>query len=411
MNRSHPLRWTLSAALLSASLTLACGEEEQPPAGDAGVLEDASSSTPDASTSLPDAAAPDADAIPRNGIGVLGYESHSIDQVELLEIGREGLRVPRALAFNPQGDGELWVVNRADDSTVTYFKVGTAEQTQVKIIDPFAEHFMEEPSSIAFGAPGTFATCQESRNTYNNRVAPNDFMGPALWSSDMDVYGKSNPEAVDFLGFDLGSHLDMLHESPNCMGIAWEKDNVYWTFDGMSGSISRYDFQADHGVGFDDHSDGIIARYVAGQVSRVENVPSHMQLDHETGLLYVADTGNARIAVLDTASGLRGNNLPSKEPGVQHYSMDSAIFNTLVDSAGGELIHPSGLAILGELVFVTDNANGRISAFDKETGARVDWLDTGFPERSLMGLTFDAQGRMYLVDAVTPRVVRISSKP
>lgn len=411
MTRSATRRLTLCASLLALPLAIACGEEEAPPAGDAGVVEDSGSSAPDASSSLPDASAPDADPIPRSGIGVLGYESHSIDQVELLEIGREGLRLPRALAFNPEGDGELWVINRADDSTVTYFKVGTSEQTQTKVIDPFALHFMEEPSSIAFGAPGTFATCQESRNTYNDRVAPNDFMGPALWSSDMDIYGKSNPAAVDFLGYDLGSHLDMLHESPLCMGIAWEKDNVYWTFDGMSSSISRYDFQADHGVGFDDHSDGIIARYVSGQVSRVEDVPSHMQLDHQTGLLYIADTGNARIAVLDTASGLRGSNLSSKEQGVQFYNMDGAIFNTLVDGVSGELNRPSGLALHGDLIFVTDNENSRITAFRKDTGARVDWLETGFPAGSLMGLTFDDAGSLYLVDAVTPRVVKISAKP
>ncbi len=413
MVQPSSLRLVLSSLLFGLPLQLACGEgETDTPILDAGAAADSGTAGADGSVITgEDAGVPDMQTAPKTGLGVLGYESHSIAEVELLEIGREGLRTPRDLAFNPEGDGELWVINRADDSTVTYFKVGTAEQTERKIIDPFAEHFMEEPSSIAFGAPERFGTCQESRNTYNNRTAPNDFMGPALWSSNFAVYGVSNPEAVTEVGADLGSHLDMLHESPLCMGIAWDKDNVYWTFDGLTGSISRYDFQTDHGAGFDDHSDGIIARYVTGQVSRVENVPSHMALDHDTGLLYVADTGNARIAVLDTASGLRGTSLASKERGVQHYTMESAIFNTLVDSASGDLIHPSGLALVGDLIYVTDNSNSRITAFKKDTGERVDWLDTGFPERSLMGLTFDAEGRMYLVDAVGGRVVRLSAKP
>ena len=404
-------RFPTFALSFGLSLCVACGDDEiDTPIEDAGVSDDAGTGT-DASVSGPDSGLPDAEPRPKTGIGVLGYESHSIAEVELLEIGTQGLRTPRDVAFNPQGDGELWVINRADDSTVTYFNVGTSEQTERKIIDPFALHFMEEPSSLAFGAPDRFATCQESRNTYNNRTAPNDFMGPALWSSDFAVYGITNPDAVDFVGADLGSHLDMLHESPLCMGIAWDVDNVYWTFDGLTGSISRYDFQSDHGAGYDDHSDGIIARYVVGQVSRVENVPSHMELDHATGLLYVADTGNARIAVLDTASGIRGTNLRVKETGTQLYTMESAIFNTLVDSVTGDLIHPSGLALVGDLIYVTDNSNSRITAFKKDTGERVDWLDTGFPERSLMGLTFDEAGRMYLVDAVGGRVLRISAKP
>jgi hypothetical protein len=57
----------------------------------------------------------------------------------------------------------------------------------------------------------TFATCQESRNTYNDQAPPNDFMGPTLWPADFDVYAHSNPEAVAFVGSDLGSHIDMLH--------------------------------------------------------------------------------------------------------------------------------------------------------------------------------------------------------
>lgn len=44
-------------------------------------------------------------------------------------------------------------------------------------------------------------------------------------------------------------------------------------------------------------------RRVEGQVKYVEGVTSDMQLDHATGKLYVADTGNARVAVLDTKSG------------------------------------------------------------------------------------------------------------
>ena len=50
------------------------------------------------------------------------------------------------------------------------------------------------------------------------------------------------------------THYDMLHESPLCMGIAHDPEvatpfgNVYWAFDGLNGTLMRYDFQEPHGA-------------------------------------------------------------------------------------------------------------------------------------------------------------------
>lgn len=384
----------------------ACTEDPEETNLDAGIAANADA------TVFPDAGEADAETFPdaRTGVPVLGYESHSIDEVNIEEIGSGGLNVPRDLAFDPHADDVLWVVNRRDDSTITYFGLHGDDPTAEKRIDPYALHFMEEPSSIAFGKPGFFATCQESRNTYNNQAPPNDFMGPALWSSDMNIYAHSNPEAVDFLGFDLGSHLDMLHESPLCMGIAWETENVYWTFDGMSSSISRYDFQEDHTPGYDDHSDGIIRRYVEGEVLRVADVPSHMVFDHDTGLLYIADTGNARIAVLDTTAGEEGASMRVIERGTTLHRWINVSTTTLVDGVMGELTHPSGLAMVGDMLYVSDNATSRITAFDKNTGVRIDWLDTLMEPGSLMGLEVDSEGSIFFVDAKNNRLMVIKAK-
>jgi hypothetical protein len=249
------------------------------------------------------ACAPVVEELEREGLGVLGFGTHSVDDVNLRTIADadDGLRDPRDLDFNPEVAGELWIVNRGDDSTVT-----VTDGVAVKRVDPYAMHFMEETSSISFAKHQRFATCGESRNTYNGQGEPNDFMGPVLWSADPAVFAKSNPEAARLVGGDLGSHLDMLHESPLCMGIAWETENVYFTFDGLSGTISRYDFAEDHGPGFDDHSDGIIERYVDVDVVRVEDVPSHMAYSRNSAKLYVADTGNARIGLLDPTTATTG---------------------------------------------------------------------------------------------------------
>ena len=100
-------------------------------------------------------------------------------------------------------------------------------------------------------------------------------------------------------------------EDGNRIQLAWHHDhegpidhgNAFWVFDGYHSSITFYDFHTDHGLGGTDHSDGEIARYVEGEVQRRMEVPSHMALDRDTGLLYISDTGNSRIAVLDTAVG------------------------------------------------------------------------------------------------------------
>jgi len=341
------------------------------------------------------------------GIAAFGFNAHDPAAVTIEEMlsAADGLDVPRDLDFNPDRPAELWVVNRADDSTTIAFDAGTTEQSSTHIVDPFAEHFMEEVSSIQFGKPGTFGTCQESRNTYNGQSRKNDFMGPSLWSSDLAVYGQTNPQAVAYLGYDLGSHLDMLHESPLCMGIAWDSDNVYWVFDGLNKDIVRYDFQDDHGPGYDDHSDGIISRVTETGILRVEDVPSHMELDHETGLLYVADTGNNRVLVLDTATGERGDKLPAEEPGTDHHKWDGAEMWDLVAGAEFGIGQPSGLALHGDLLLVGDYATGNLFAFDLD-GELVDWLPTGLT--GLMGVVVVSEEEIWVTDAATDRVLRIT---
>ncbi len=347
------------------------------------------------------------------GVPALGDGTHDLANVsvEVALARRDGLNVPRDLKFSP-ATGDLWVVNRADDSVTIHFD--DADEDPLTIVDPFALHFMEEVSSLSFGDAlfvesdlPNFGTCQESRNTYNGQGAPNDFMGPALWTSDLDYFGETNPAAVEEVGADLGSHLDMLHESPNCMGIAWEVDNAYWVFDGQNSSIVRYDFQADHGVGFDDHSDGIISRYVEGDVARVANVPSHLVFDHDSGFLYIADTGNNRIAVLDTATGRKGASLPTMEPGTDHHKMRDEEMWTLIEGEAWGMIEPSGLALIDGVLLVTDNETSTVHAFDLD-GVELDHLELDVAEDALMGITGRSLSDLWLVDAKADQVLNLT---
>lgn len=133
------------------------------------------------------------------------------------------------------------------------------------MVDCRSYHYMEEIVSLAFDARGYFATCQESENDYNEMMVRNWFMGPTLFHSQpsdlITQLGERCTEA-DLADEDTTcffTHYDMLHESPLCMGIAHDPEtvtafgNVYWLFDGLNGTLMRYDFQEPHGPGSLDH--------------------------------------------------------------------------------------------------------------------------------------------------------------
>jgi hypothetical protein len=342
------------------------------------------------------------DATP--GAPQLGTGDHSPTSVTFSTIATmaDGLNQPRDLAFNPLRPEEMWVVSHKDDSVLLINGAPTAGAlTYERRKDGYALHFMEESTSLAFGAdpttfnkPGTFGTCGESRNTYNGQAEENDFMGPVLWSSDLSVFAMMNPNG-------LGSHLDMLHNTPLCMGIAHEVDNRYWVFNGLAGSIDRYDFVKDDGIGNDDHGDGLTWRYVEGQVKREPGVPSHLAWDMPTETLYIADTGNGRIAKLAGRSGTGGSVVPGLETPIK--MMNDSTIATLTTT---DLQKPSGLELYEDLLFVSDNATSKILAFDLD-GELVNYIETGLPAGSLGGITFGPDGILYFVDTPGSRVLRI----
>lgn len=320
----------------------------------------------------------------------------------------DGLSTPRDLEFHPDRTNELWTVNQATDSVVILFDPGTTDQIAETRHDAYGRHFMEEVSALAFGANDTFATTQESDNTYCGASEPNEFMGPTLWPADLDIFAVANQDGENDL---LGSHLDMLHESPFAMGIAHYRDNAYWVFDGHYGQIVYYDFQDPHEVGGEDHSDGIVRRYARDEdgnaitLKRVENVPGHMDFDDATGMLYVADTGNARILCLDTASGTRAGT-PTEETQrdtlAEYSEYEDVAISTLV-SAG--ITEPSGLLVHAGRLFVTDAATGEIIAFDAETGQELQRITTDATQ--IMGITMGPDGQLWYVDGGADLVVRV----
>jgi hypothetical protein len=255
---------------------------------------------------------------------------------------------------------------------------------------------MRLPTSIAFGKNGNFATCGEARTgNFENEQA--DYMGPTLWSSDPNVFAIEPPGKN-------GSHLDMLHETPFCMGIAFERDRVYWTFNGQRGALDRYNFNQPHEPGGEDHSDGEIQRWVEGEVARAPGIPSHMAYDATRAQVYVADTGHGRVVALDAKSGTLGPEIAVLEPMASHRAVTGGILKEIVPP--GVLEAPSGLELKNDVLFVTDNAKSRIYAFNPE-GVVIRTLDTGLPAGSLGGIAIGQGNRAYISNLLTGEVLRI----
>lgn len=305
-------------------------------------------------------------------------------------------RQPTDLAFNADKPEELWVVNRQDDSVIIIQKPGAPDSTWERRRDPAAAHFMDRPMAIAWGATSatwgpTWGVCGDSNN------GGDYFMGPALMPANLDIFAKPTPTG-------LGSHLDMLHSTSYCRGIAHVEANVYWVFNSHRKALDRYDFREDHGPGNDDHSDGEILRYATDQVLGAEGIPSHLFYHPDDKHLYVADTGNKRVVKLDTTSGSMGNNFSGLEPVKLRKMVDGAVLTEVVPP--GMLEAPSGIEIHGGLIYVTDHATSRFHVFDL-TGKLLRSLDTGKPPGSLAGFVFGPDGKIYFTDLLDSRVYRI----
>lgn len=311
----------------------------------------------------------------------------------VLGTSAHGLNGPRDLAFHPDRPTELWTVNRETDGTVIYFDAGGTGQTSEDRRDVARSHFMDRVSSIAFGAANTFATCQESTN------GGDDFMGPVLWPADLAIYAQPPQPGSG----SLGTHLDMLHQSPNCMGIAWDEANRYWVFDGQNANLVYYDFGIDHGPGHDDHSDGIVRRFTEVVLTRVPSVTSDMVLDHATGILYIADTGTNRILWVDTNTGeAKGNLSQPLEPLAEYTEWTGVEHGVLVR----DLSMPSGLALDGSRLFLSENGSSAITVFDLADGGKpLGRLET--PAQAIAGLALGPDGALWYVDGAADELVRI----
>lgn len=306
---------------------------------------------------------------------------------------------PQDLDFHSKQSNQLWVINRGNDiqggSSVTIFNPGTANQKTEFRRDGNAWHFMAFPSGMAFSPTnGNWATTANILDANRNGGS---FTGPTLWSGNMDVYAMESGGN--------GSHLDMLHGSPLSKGIAAEKDNIFWVYDGYNGHLVRYDFVADHGPGNDDHSDGLVHRYTDVKLSQEANYPHHMVLDENKEWLYIAEGPKQRVIRVNIKTGTKSRDLPLiNEPLAEHWDVVGATVEVVYAT---NLQKPSGIEIVGNRLFVTDYATGEIIAIDVNTRAEIARINTG--NTGLTGIVYGL-GKLWFANQTTNAIYVIEPK-
>jgi len=295
--------------------------------------------------------------------------SDGIIQPQAVKLSQSNSRIlnPTDLDFNPTRPGEVWVTNEGTESsggtTVRISNVNAETYAYDYRKDGNSWHFMALPTALAFSETGDWATTSGILDA--NRQG-GSFTGPTLWSGDLDIYAR--PSGGN------GSHLDMLHGSPYSMGIASEKANVYWVFDGYNKHICRYDFSGDHGAGNADHGDGKIQRFTNIPVKRNGTVPSHMIMSADKNSLYVVDGGNKQVLKVDVASAKRKTALAFTNEILADHSEWNAPFEVLTQDVDFNFC---GIAINDNRLFVSDFTNGNIRCIDIATNKEVARIETG----------------------------------
>ena len=314
------------------------------------------------------------------------------ETVSIKTIGsaRNNLVDPTDLDFNRDAgrENELWVLNQGGNlggSTVTFYNPGQNDQTSLYLVDGNNWHFMAQCAALAFGDSETWGTAQNIVDA--NRQA-GVFAGPSLWSTDLDIYAVDHGRN--------GSHLDMLHITPNASGIAAETGNIFWLFDGLRGNIVRTDFREPHEPGGEFHGDALVRRYTEITVDHNGDIPCHMDIDDDKKWLYIVDGGNRRILRADITTGAVSGNLQLVNEQLAEYSEVKGVTWEVYIDSGFEV--PCGIDYKDGRLIVGDNATGEIIFYDVTGDDPVEMGRIATGAFNLMGVVIGPDDNVYFVD-------------
>jgi sugar lactone lactonase YvrE len=154
-----------------------------------------------------------------------------------------------------------------------------------------------------------------------------------------------------------------------------------------------------------DHRDGRVYRYVPRSLRAVAGVPGHVVYDSATNTVYVADTGNGRIARFRTDGlALEGRGDPLNAQGVEQLYH---VAGGTVETFASGLRQPSGLALVKGHLLVGEYATGRLSVYTLDGHRKTSFL-TGLGPRALTGIAAARDGRVYVLPVKRGRLLRIT---
>lgn len=347
-------------------------------------------------------------ALPCFGYTQNYVDRYLTDSLTYVVIGNSSdlVNAPRDLDVKPNTN-EVWVANYGTmqgANFIIFYNAGLSSQSSEYRKDTHSSHFVCYTSAFAFSDIGEFATIGEMQNMNPGST----FMGPSLWSQDTNIFSRVfQNNWVN--GLPLGSHLDMLHQSPYGMGIAHDTAKAYWVFDGYNNNLCKYDFVMGHGPGYEDHSAGMIWRYTDVSLTRVVGVPSHMCVDTMSDWLYFIDGGPKQLKRLNKTTGTVAGNLTPASTSPESLAGYFDVQGATVEVIDSFVTQPCGLEIYNGRLLVGDYTNGNIYVYDitGPTPVFMDTLVTG--QAGMMGIKIGPDGNIWFVNNTASTLVRIET--
>jgi hypothetical protein len=129
-------------------------------------------------------------------------------------------------------------------------------------------------------------------------------------------------------------------------------------------------------------------------------------------LIYMSDTGNGRIVSFDpkTATDAQAMSALENVDGLNEaQDLNGGELKELVAASYGMLL-PSGLTLHGSATYASDNETGTLHKFALDGKPLGKLLVPGLKSGALAGLAFGPDDKLYFVDMVDERVLRLDNE-